>query len=234
MGVYPYTMLTAREHSVLEAIIRNYVVSATPVSSKHIAENGHYSASSATIRATMSDLTDQGYLVQPHTSAGRVPTQKGYRFFVNNCLEDRSLSAKERRHIDMIASWRELLQFVSNQAHVCAVAARTDTDIPLVFGISEVLRSPEFQHPMAAYEFGTLVDALADGIHMYRNHMIYDTPYIFIEEENPLPQARSVSIVASLHKTNIVLAIGPARMDYEMVTAMLKSCANMHFTRYNN
>ena len=55
-----YTMRTVREQRVLEAIIRSYVASAVPVSSKHIAEDGHYNASSATIRAIMSDLTDQG------------------------------------------------------------------------------------------------------------------------------------------------------------------------------
>lgn len=216
-------MLTAREQRVLEAVIRNYVASAVPVSSRHIAERERYNVSSATIRAIMSDLTDQGYLVQPHTSAGRIPTQQGYRFFVNNCLEERSLSAQERQYVAMIANWRELLQFVSNQAHVCAVATRANGEVPLVCGVSEVLRSPEFQNPLAAYEFGTLVDALADGIHMYREYLLHDTPYIFIEKENPLPQAQSLSVVASLHETGIMLAIGPARMDYEMVMSMLKS-----------
>lgn len=217
--------LSEREQNILEALVRQYVASAVPVSSKQLAEKSAYQLSSATIRTVMGDLTDLGYLAQPHTSAGRVPTQKGYRFFVNNCLEEHALSAEDLHRIRTLTNIRDVLRFISTEAHVCTITAHTDAGDPLLFGLGEILHAPEFQDPNTAHEFGMFIDALVDGMAAYRSHISHEAPHIFIAEENPLPQARSISVVATRYgpRQNLVLAVGPARMDYENVTALLKS-----------
>jgi heat-inducible transcriptional repressor len=85
------TELTERQKSLLLIIIRDYIDAAQPVGSKRLVEHYHMDLSSATIRNEMSALTELGYLRQPHTSAGRVPTEQGYRFFVSAMMNDAEL-----------------------------------------------------------------------------------------------------------------------------------------------
>ncbi|HZG16391.1 MAG TPA: heat-inducible transcriptional repressor HrcA, partial [Candidatus Bathyarchaeia archaeon] len=80
-------MLTDRQRMILSAIIDNYIQSAEPVGSRTISKREGVGFSSATIRNEMADLEELGYLEQPHTSAGRVPSTKGYRFYVDNLIQ---------------------------------------------------------------------------------------------------------------------------------------------------
>ena len=79
--------LDERKTKILEAIIQNYFESGEPVGSRTISKDEALNVSSATIRNEMSDLEEMGYIVQPHTSSGRIPTDKGYRFYVNRLME---------------------------------------------------------------------------------------------------------------------------------------------------
>src|SRR5574339_856025 len=83
--------LTERQKKLLLLIIRDYIESAQPVGSKRLAEHYRINLSSATIRNEMGTLTEMGYLCQPHTSAGRVPTEEGYRVFVSQMMNQAEL-----------------------------------------------------------------------------------------------------------------------------------------------
>jgi heat-inducible transcriptional repressor len=83
--------LTERQKKLLLLIIRDYIESAQPVGSKRLAEHYHINISSATIRNEMAALTEMGYLRQPHTSAGRVPSEEGYRYFVSQMMNQAEL-----------------------------------------------------------------------------------------------------------------------------------------------
>ena len=83
--------LTERQKTLLLLIIRDYIESAQPIGSKRLAEHYHLNLSSATIRNEMAALTEMGYLRQPHTSAGRVPTEEGYRYFVSQMMNQAEL-----------------------------------------------------------------------------------------------------------------------------------------------
>ena len=87
--------LSERKKKILRAVIESYVQNAEPVGSKAVAELAGLDVSSATIRNDMADLEEQGYLEQPHTSAGRIPSAKGYRLYVNELMEDYKLSIQE-------------------------------------------------------------------------------------------------------------------------------------------
>ena len=79
--------LTERKKRILQAIVETYIETAEPVGSKVVAEKARLDVSTATIRNEMSDLESMGLLEQPHTSAGRVPSPKGYRLYVNELME---------------------------------------------------------------------------------------------------------------------------------------------------
>src|SRR3954471_5030841 len=92
-------MLDDRKLEVLRAIVEDYVQTHEPVGSKALVERHRLGVSSATVRNDMAALEEDGYIAQPHTSAGRIPTDKGYRMFVDQLRDVKPLSAAERRAI---------------------------------------------------------------------------------------------------------------------------------------
>ncbi len=92
--------LNERSRRILEAIIEDHIISAEPVGSRAVTRRHPLGLSPATVRNVMADLEEMGYLVSPHTSAGRVPTEKGYRFYVDSLLQVGPLSDQERRRIE--------------------------------------------------------------------------------------------------------------------------------------
>lgn len=92
-------MLEERRLEVLRAIVEDYVQTAEPVGSKSLVERRHLGVSPATIRNDMAALEDEGFITQPHTSAGRIPTDKGYRYFVDRLTTVKPLSSAEQRAI---------------------------------------------------------------------------------------------------------------------------------------
>lgn len=93
------TDLTERERQVLEAVVRTYVDTAEPAGSRTVSRSFDLGVSAATVRNTMSDLEEKGYLFHPHTSAGRVPTDLAYRFFVDRLMEPAAPSARDRENL---------------------------------------------------------------------------------------------------------------------------------------
>ena len=92
--------LNPRDREILKDIIRTYVVSGEPVSSRAVSKHVEHGLSAATIRNVMADLEEVGLLRQPHTSAGRVPTEAAYRLYIESLMRARRISAKEKRYID--------------------------------------------------------------------------------------------------------------------------------------
>ena len=98
MEINPY--LSKRKREILKSVIQNYVSGGRPVGSRILSKERKNSVSAATIRKIMADLEKEGYLAQPHTSAGRVPTDKGYRFYVDNLLESFQLNIADQELIE--------------------------------------------------------------------------------------------------------------------------------------
>lgn len=117
-------MLDARKREVLKAIVQDYVMTAEPVGSRTIARRYPLGVSPATIRNEMADLEEMGYLAQPHTSAGRIPSSKGYRFYVDELM---STVPPSGRHLQMVrqlyaAQIREIDTLIYNTARILSQA----------------------------------------------------------------------------------------------------------------
>src|SRR5574344_2524748 len=87
--------LDERKVKILDAVIRNYLATGEPVGSRTISKYTDLNLSSATIRNEMADLEELGYIIQPHTSAGRIPSDKGYRFYVDQMLADKEKAVED-------------------------------------------------------------------------------------------------------------------------------------------
>ena len=122
--------LTERKKKVLRSIVDLYIRTAEPVGSKAIAELPDMKYSSATIRNEMADLTNLGYLEQPHTSAGRIPSASGYRLYVDELMADYRLSVDETKSIN--ASLEEKMQRVDKMVEKVAKLVSQATDLPAI------------------------------------------------------------------------------------------------------
>lgn len=111
---------TERDKHILRCLVDSHVSTASPVGSKSIARNSEMRVSPATIRNTMVELEEQGYISRPHTSAGGVPTDKGYRFYVDRLIEDKPLSQTDRNYIDqeMRGNWKSIQEVLAQTSHV--------------------------------------------------------------------------------------------------------------------
>lgn len=103
MDLSEYPELTDRERTILECTVKNFVEDASPVGSARLVKEHQLDVSSATVRNTLHTLEKKGYLDHPHTSAGRVPTEMGYRYFVNGLMEIQPLNALEHQALDRLA-----------------------------------------------------------------------------------------------------------------------------------
>ena len=114
--------LSARKKQILKAIVEEHIRGGEPVGSKYLTESKQLSCSSATIRNEMAELENMGYLEQPHTSAGRVPSKQGYRFYVDSLLEEYAMTAKEITQINQLmkAKVSELEEILDKASQVAS------------------------------------------------------------------------------------------------------------------
>ncbi len=123
-------MLSERKAAILQAVVEGYIATSEPVGSSHIVTRAGLDVSSATVRAEMSSLEEEGYLFQPHTSAGRVPSEKGYRYFVDTLMEPVTLGRPQQQKVvsffetaqgELERMLRDTSAFLSQLTHYAAV-----------------------------------------------------------------------------------------------------------------
>ena len=112
--------LSERKVKILQAIIRNYLETGEPVGSRTISKYTDLNLSSATIRNEMSDLEEMGYILQPHTSAGRIPSDKGYRLYVDTMMEQKDREIEEMKEV-MVQKEDKMDQLLKQVAKLLAV-----------------------------------------------------------------------------------------------------------------
>jgi len=223
-------MLTKRRQQVLAALIHEYVAHALPVASRALVEGYPLGVSSATVRNDLSVLEEGGYIQQPHTSAGRIPTDFGYRSFVDELLartdlgEDavmveailrmrhsiRELDELLNRTSEMLTELTECLSIVM-PAHAAALPLRS-------IGLSTLMRQPEFSSSVVLIPLLRMIED--DSLIGYINDTVGDEgPVVRIGRENRDESLGNVSVVASHfgsgEREGIIAIIGPTRMDYE-------------------
>src|SRR5947208_9517938 len=102
------TNLSPRAARILVALVGEYIHTGEPVGSARLAQSAGLSVSSATVRSTLAELEELGYLEQPHTSAGRIPTDRGYRYYVDHMIDSTRLSSKDVKVIESIGLGHEI------------------------------------------------------------------------------------------------------------------------------
>jgi len=231
--------LDERKRRILEAITRDFLHTAEPVGSRTIWRTYMPDLSPATIRNEMADLEALGLIVQPHTSAGRVPTDLGYRYYVDHLMKARQLTAKEEEiiseglksiHNDVEEALHQTLKTLSHLLEYASVIATLDNKTRVYSsGFSQMLKQPEFSTDMnytrQVMEVVEEEDLMAE---MVREYTTQKGVTIRIGSENKFKEVKNCSVVMSSYEMKNKAAgglgvIGPTRMSYARVAGVLES-----------
>ncbi|MDP2640950.1 MAG: hypothetical protein Q8P39_00195 [Candidatus Yanofskybacteria bacterium] len=212
---------TVRQQEILEAIIEEHIKRASPVSSQVLGEARDFGLSSATLRSEMANLTEQGFLAQPHTAAGRVPTDKGYRFYVDSILEEqkgkRSFERLLQEMEDEIQILQSLTRLLRASASGLTIAYLSDREFFWKEGWEEVLEEPEFEEHETVESFLRFLQDLENAF--AQEHLSAGELQVYIGKENPFSPVEDFSIIVSglrlpKRQTGVLALAGPKRMAY--------------------
>mgnify|MGYP001258602759 CR=1 FL=1 len=234
--------MTERQSAILTSIIEQYAEVAVPVGSVTLAKL--FGVSSATVRAEMARLEDLGYIVQPHTSAGRIPTDKGYRYYVNGLTDApapdldtpmqldrgaRAIDARVSTHTDKTdhairSAVDSLVELTRN------LGLATIGDQLYMSGMGNLFSQPEFANsPQNVQQIARLLDNLEPWL---REAAPNEPLNVFIGAENPIGKSSQASLIISRFRSpysdrSYIGVLGPTRQDYAKVMRLVRHTGAM-------
>lgn len=222
------TVLSDRQKRLLFALIEEYVKNKIPVSSSLLAKRGYFDLSSATLRSEMQELEDLGLLEQPHTSAGRIPSDAGYRLFVNEFFNGSSFSAGKTclpvgRRSPVLAenpkTPADIVKSLAKQAKGLAIFHDAVLHDFFQSGFPEFFANPEFEDSRNIVSFGKFFEKLESEFDELFAEIEGDSPQVFIGRELPMKEAENFSLIVTRcdfggERSGIFALLGPKRMDY--------------------
>lgn len=225
--------MTERQAQILAAIVEQYAEVASPVGSLILAKV--FDVSSATVRAEMGRLEEMGYIMQPHTSAGRIPTDKGYRFYVNQLTStaehspglidrtaraiDTRLSQAGRPELTIRSAVDTLAELTHN------VGLATISDQLYLSGFGRLFMQPEFmQAATQVHEVARLLDNLEPWL---REAAPNEPLSVYIGRENPIGKDSGCSLIISKFRSpfsdhSYIGVLGPTRQSYRQVMNLVQ------------
>jgi transcriptional regulator of heat shock response len=231
--------LNKRQQDVLSMIVREYVETAQPVGSRYISRK--LGLSSATIRNVMADLEEFGYIAQPHTSAGRIPTDKGYRYYIDSLMQLKSVKAETVKSMKdqyarmVVRSLEDALEetshLVSTLTNYVGVTLFSQYDKLYLDGASHIIEQPEFHDLRKLYALMKCLEQKRELLDLLRHDFETDGLTIHIGKENASSSLNECSIVTKGYKVRGKVSgrlgvIGPKRMEYDKVIPTVESLAD--------
>lgn len=220
-------MLTKRQEKILNTLIEEHVKTAKPVSSKDLEKKCKLGVCPATIRIDLQKLTDLGYIEQPYTSAGRVPTTKGYRVFVDNLLKGNNSSLNDvsfKQDQDEFKFADNLIKELASVSSGFVFTYLFKKDFILKQGFTEVFNNPEFREPEFVDDFFNTVSFLEENMDNLIE-AVSDKASVFIGK--PFLNSEDFSLIASKtrfpEEEGLLAILGPKRMEYNKNINLINS-----------
>lgn len=226
--------MNTRQAKLLSAIIDQFIRTAEPVGSLNLLSGPTFQVSGATLRNEMRLLCQEGFLEQPHVSAGRIPTAKGYRIYVQEFIQPTKEVQRVHKNFERLKQAYvrrkdqervyEAVTLLSHMIPNVAFATVPHKNMVYYVGLANTLRQPEFvQSPSLATG---VVETLESGLSQLLDDVeLDDTVRAYIGDENLLPQIQSCSMLTTRYDLKgahgAIGILGPMRMDYAYNTAAL-------------
>jgi heat-inducible transcriptional repressor len=232
--------ITPRQLQILASIIEQYAEVSVPVGSVTLAKV--FNVSSATIRSEMSKLEDLGLIKQPHTSAGRIPTDRGYRLYVNHITEAKENTDKngvvqtagvrvlDRRIGDAGEAQQAIQSAVKSLVDITHnVGLATIGDSLYVRGIGSLFSQPEFEQPETVQQVARLIDNLEPWL---REAAPNEPLNVYIGRENPVGKSSESALIISRFRSpfsdhSYIGVLGPIRQDYKQSMNLVRHAGSM-------
>lgn len=221
--------MTDRQEKILQAIVEQYAEVASPVGSSLLARV--FNVSSATVRADMAELERLGYITHPHTSAGRIPTDKGYRYYVNhlNSVEDSEKQNRAEKALKTRATQggvperviRNTVDTLVELTHNLGLA--TIGDQLYMSGLSNLFGQPEFMNSGQVREVARLLDNLEPWLYEVAPN---EPLSVYIGQENPIGRSAGCTLIVSRFRSSFsdnsyIGVLGPTRQSYRDVMTLV-------------
>lgn len=231
--------MTHRQQQIIAAIVEQYAEVAVPVGSVVLAKV--FDVSPATIRAEMSRLEDMGFIKQPHTSAGRIPTDKGYRYYVNEIAQEFIQNKLEKpaglranqvidRRVEHAGEPEQVIRTAVNSLSEMTRNVGLATMGPTIYtrGLEQLFAQPEFAEGQGMRAVGYLIDHLD---HWLREAAPVEPLSVYIGAENPIGKSSQCSLIISRFRSpysdhSYIGVLGPTRQSYRQVMNLVRHTAS--------
>ena len=231
-----------RHAQVISVLITEYIKTGQPVSSKQLAEKKQLHLSSASIRSIMKDLCNKGFVYQPHTSAGRIPTDNGYRYYLNHLsVESLPSAARDRLHHQFKGL---TAKHESKQIAMAELLARLTRSLAVVgsisnyqfeqSGISSLFQDKDNNQLHLMHEISILLDNMHQLLERLSD-LENNVTTVFIGRENPYFESTHISLMlhpsfdqATKKERKIIMLIGPKRMEYRRNLSLLNEIESVY------
>lgn len=219
--------ISSRQEYILITLIKEYIKTAQPISSGFLVEKYQLDISPATARNEMVELEEQGYIYQPHTSAGRVPTAKAYSYYVdgyviNKKTQNSSFKVLDKVFVKSEEGFKKTAKVMAEISKNAVFWAFHKNDLYYT-GISNLFIQPEFRSSEIAFDISIVIDRMEeiiadifDGLKLGEN--------IFIGENNPFGDFLSTTLLKYNYKkqSSVVGILGPLRSDYDKNLGLIR------------
>lgn len=227
-------MLTERQQTIFRDVVQRYIHDAHPVGSQVLLDDAKLDVSPATVRNEMVDLEERGYLFQPHTSAGRIPTEKGWRYYLDHFLKNKDVAKTTQDELmEIVKAYRhskhELLKHVAQHladltTHAVFVAfSPHDT---YYTGISKLFSQPEFDEVDMIRAISEVVDHLDDVMPEFFKQ-VTDGSTVLLGRDNPFNRACGLVLSPIPQQSGLFGVLGPIRQDYDANISLVNFTRNL-------
>lgn len=227
--------LSSRQIKILQAVVEEYVATGTAVGSETIEKKYKLGVSPATVRNEMVKLIEMGYLKQPHTSAGRVPTTKAFRLYIGEIMKEKQLSVREEVSIKQ-QLWDQRNDYERLMRHATLVMADTTQLLSVAFtgdddifysGAAHILDIPEFFDIDVTKTVLSLLDRHGALLALFKHETSTNPVKVLLGEELDMHYLEPCGFVftgfqAGKYGTGMVGVIGPSRLNYPQIVPMVR------------
>ncbi len=217
--------MTERGQFILKLVVEDVVKTGEPVGSRSLVEKYRLDVSPATVRNVFAELEREGYLTHPHTSAGRVPTEKGYRFYLQELMRTRELRKRESEQLRQAQNAEELARAVAELTGSIFLMMRGARRLAYKTGFSNLLAQPEFSNRDLLVRVGEMLD----NFHRVAEELdveAFQNPTALIGPDNPF-DARCGAVFVRLPNGGVAAVLGPMRMDYARIYSVLNGAKDL-------
>lgn len=218
---------------ILSLLIEDYIETAEPVGSSALVQTHGLGVSSATVRNWFADLEEEGYLLQPHTSAGRIPSETAFHWYVEHRLGDAEARKKDRDLMkdaasdatDPVAKAKAYAKVCSGIVGTAAVVGSQRAD-SYYTGLTELFKQPEFHDWSRVVSMTSILDKLDERLNQMRK-TTFAAPTIRLGNDCPFGNACG-TVILTLPRNVIFVLLGPMRMDYKKARNVMTAVAETY------